>query len=229
MARRRRDPGIIEGRSGAVFRNESDRPAFQLIADLINTCPFCIRYHTKVSMVPWPVPLHPRCRCRNAVIPPGGKAERRFVDYAKLYTRLKSDQRAAVVGRSNAALIRAGLIAVEDVVSPERVRTLAEVVKTKRLSIKAMVKAGVAPGIARRAYAEARDLTAAALAEQARRQLFAAIGPARRSIEDLGRELRGLRRPEVVADVGQSEPVIVADREYVVKLRRRLAEIGHAG
>lgn len=214
MARREFD--FIDGPSGTTWLNDTGRAAYQLIASLVNTCGFCLPYHTKISLESWPVPFHGHCRCESVLILPGARAGNRFVDYAKLYVRLKADQRVAVVGSSNAKLIRAGLITVADVTNPERVRTLAEVVKAKRLSIKAMVKAGVAPAIAKRAYAEAR-LPGKLLAEQARRKLIFDLGPALQSQDDLAaalaRQLRPASPRAKVIDIGAA---------YAAKLKRGL-------
>jgi len=214
--RRRRALGIIDGRSGTTYVNDTYRSAYQLICDLVRTCRFCIRYHTKISPDPWPVPLHRHCRCESRRIPPGEKAGNRFVDYAKLYDRLKKSQKVAIVGVANAKLIRAGLISVEDVTSPERVRTLVEVVKAKRLSIKAMVKAGVPSATAKRAYQEAR-LPGKLLEEQARRRLIFDLELARQSQESLADALAKHRAP------AKPRPKIVdLGRNYAERLKAGL-------
>jgi hypothetical protein len=145
------DRVIFDGEPGTRYTNDTGKIQYQFIAALINTCGVCLQYHMKVSRA-WPIPIHRNCRCIQRQIKPGGQAPRDFVDYRKLLDEMEPDQQAAAVGASSYRLLKAGVITWEDVVTPSRVRTLEEIVAKKRLTVDQMVKAGVKPFWANKAY-----------------------------------------------------------------------------
>jgi hypothetical protein len=91
----------------------------------------------------------------------------------------------AAVGRSNDRLLRAGLVAWDDVVTPERVRDLWEVVRRRQLTVEQLRKAGVPRFQAEVAVARAQAADTAGLTEadadaaHRRDQAARLVGPAR--------------------------------------------------
>ena len=145
------------------------------------------------------------CNCRQTPVMPGESAPEPFTDFRAKVDALDEHQRAEVVGVGNYRLIKAGLVAWEDVVSPYRVRDLREVVAVRKLTEAQMIKAGVAPAVARQAYA-AVHTPAHQLAEQQRQQLIANLkgaGLAPSQITALA--ARGIARRVVIAS-GPSGP-----------------------
>lgn len=145
------DGSIINGPSGTTYTNDTDRILYQFHVSGINTCGICYQYSEQIGTL-WPIPIHVGCRCRQSAIPPGKKAENPFVDFRKEIARLPHDQRVKVVGDSNYKLIQKGIVPWDEVVTTGRVRTLQEVVSRNNLTVERMVKAGVDPNIADRAW-----------------------------------------------------------------------------
>jgi GNAT superfamily N-acetyltransferase len=142
---------IHNGDPGTYFVNETEKPLYQFAVSGINTCAVCWQFDAKLARF-WPLPIHHGCRCRQSVCKPGQRAERPFIDYQEAVQKLDRPQQAAVMGRAKFTLWQSGVIDWKDAVTPGRVRTLAEVVANKRLTIEQMVRAGVSPSIAKQAY-----------------------------------------------------------------------------
>jgi hypothetical protein len=160
---------IWHGEPGERWRNDTGFVAWQFVARLVNTCGLCLSYHLAISPTPWAIPYHPNCACMQTEVYPGELADP-FVDFGELLGSLPRHEQTEAVGQSVWLLLTAGLARWEDVVARDGVRTLAEIVKRLRLSVAAMVKAGIGRGIAERAVAMARA-TAEALAAQRRQEL----------------------------------------------------------
>ena len=165
--------GVITGAPGERYRNDTERPVWQFVADLANTCGLCLQYHHAVGHW-WPIPLHINCRCTQVRVPPGQLAPHAFVDFQHVLAEMPASQQTAAIGRACYQLLERGVIEWRDVVTPSRVRTLEEVVARKRLTVDALEKAGVRPGTARRAW-DAVHTQAHASAEQGRREAAASL------------------------------------------------------
>jgi hypothetical protein len=176
------DRVIYTGEPGTVFTNGTAWVQWQFLASLWHTCGTCLGYHTRVSPQPWPIPIHPGCRCRSVPIVPGGDAPEPFIDRAQLFRALPRDRQAVAVGGLVVLrLLDHGLAAWEDVVTPERVRDVWEVVRRRKLTVEQLVKAGIPRFRAEAAVARARSAEAEAAAEEAHRRerLQRLVGPDR--------------------------------------------------
>ena len=142
---------IIWQVGGETWENTSDKVVWQWHCSFVRSCAFCIEMHTAISFEPWPIPAHPNCMCFQIEIFPGEKAEP-FADFPDFISRLPKDVREQAAGISVAILVKAGVIKWADVIAKDRVRTLAEIVRNKRLTVDAMVRAGVQRHIAERAW-----------------------------------------------------------------------------
>ena len=156
----------FNGKPGTTWTNDGPKVQYQLLVDWHNSCGLCAQYDHAVGPI-WPTPFHRGCRCRQKPIWPGESAAP-FVDFRAKIAELDRTQQSRVVGRANLDLIESGVLQWDDVVTSNRVRTLREVVSREKLSIDAMVKAGVQRGQAERTF-EAVHTPAHQLAEDARR------------------------------------------------------------
>lgn len=170
------DPRVITGQPGTRWRNPTPLVFFQLRCSLIRTCGRCLQFHGMIAPH-WNLPFHRNCRCTVAVVAPYADSPFPFADFLAILNRMPEAQKTAAIGASNYRLLHAGLVQWDDIVTPERVRSLAEVVARNGLTVAAMVAAGVLPAIARRAY-EAALGGATAATEAHYRDLFARLGNA---------------------------------------------------
>jgi hypothetical protein len=193
---------ILDGTPGETWTNDTLRVRYQFVASLVNTCGVCLQYHLKIGP-PWPIPIHHGCRCRQVAIAPLKRAPEPFVDYRKLLEAMPRSQQAAAVGASNWKLLEAGVVQWEDVVTPARVRDLREVVSRKKLSVKAMVDAGVKPRYAEQAYRSVHT-PQHELIEQKRRELIEQISKAGLAQEVLVQELAARLAARVVVAPGET-------------------------
>ena len=141
---------IWPGTPGERWTNETDRVAFFFQCSFVNSCPECMLLHTAISFEPFPIPMHDNCGCWQVDVMPEMESEP-FVHYDDYLKRLTDDEKERSIGMSLWKLIKKGVVAWEDVVTPERIRTLAEVVKAKHLTADEMVEAGVSRSVAERA------------------------------------------------------------------------------
>jgi hypothetical protein len=132
---------IWNGNPGEVWTNNTERFKYQLIVAYSNSCGFCIQYDRAVSNW-WPLPFHPRCRCRQLLIRPGGSAEQ-FVDFKVKLASLPPVQITSAIGASNYRLLESGVVQWGDIVTETRVRSFREVVQRSKLSQAGLLKAGV--------------------------------------------------------------------------------------
>src|SRR5262249_15164635 len=148
---------IHTGPAGTVFTNGAARGDWEVLAALWHTRGARPGYPTPVSPPPWPVPPPPRCRGPPAPIPPGAGAPEPFVDRAQLFRALPRDRQAvAVGGRGMLRLLDHGLVGWEDVVTPDWVRNLWEVVRRRKLTVQQLRKVGIPRFRAEEAVARAR-------------------------------------------------------------------------
>ena len=195
---------IISGEPGTVWRNDTDRVAYQFTAALINTCGVCLQYHLKIARN-WPIPIHYNCRCIQTLIKPGQEAREPFVDYRKLLDAMAPEQQAAAIGASNYRLLKSGLASWEDIVSPNRVRDFREVVAKKKLTVDQMVRHGVSRYQAERAYA-AVHTTEHENVERQRRELLRRLFGTGLSQDQLVKELGNRLAARVTIAQGPTGP-----------------------
>lgn len=182
-------PSIVwNGAPGDTYTNRTDKCLFQLVVNWSNSCGVCISYDHAVGYS-WPIPFHHSCRCKQILLPPGAESQP-FVDYRAKVLELPPTERSRVMGASNLKLVEAGVVDWKDVVTEGRVRDLREVVSLRRLSVDAMVKAGVPRKNAEDAY---RTVNTAAhdLAAETRRRVAEAL------------KARGLGEQEIKRLVGE--------------------------
>lgn len=141
---------IFNGEPGERWTNDGPRVMFQFVAELRNTCGACLSYHMAISTF-WPIPIHRRCRCSQRPVRPGQTAEP-WVDFRAILDGMDDSQKRAAVGSSLYRLIKRGVVEWSDAVTGSRVRTLREVVARGKLTVDAMVKAGVREPIAQHAW-----------------------------------------------------------------------------
>jgi hypothetical protein len=141
---------IISGESGTVWTNTTGKILFQLHVNFVRSCALCIQFANKIGPY-WPVPYHSACNCRCIPIKPGQQAMP-FIDYQDELRKLGPVAQRNAMGASNWRLVESGLAKWEDVVTKGRVRDFREVADRLDLSVDRMVKAGVRPDLARKAY-----------------------------------------------------------------------------
>lgn len=153
MATATASPILAAGQPGTTWKNDTAKVAWQYVCNLLNSCGQCVQYHMQVGKY-WPIPLHRNCRCSQVPVGPGATSLP-FADFREIIRDATPDQRARFVGSGNLLLIESGSVAWGDVVSAGRIRTLAEVVERKRLTVADLRGAGMTAGRARDAYASA--------------------------------------------------------------------------
>jgi hypothetical protein len=141
----------FNGEPGATWRNDGAKAQYQLFVDWHNSCGLCAQYDRAIGPW-WPIPFHRNCRCVQKPVWPGETSEP-FVDFREKIRELDPRQQSRVIGAANLKLVEAGAVKWSDVVTPNRVRTLREVVSREKLSVEAMVKAGVMRRYAGEAHA----------------------------------------------------------------------------
>ena len=162
----------INGDPGATWTNDTGKIYFQFHVNWSNTCGVCAQYDGQIGNS-FPIPYHYNCRCFQSPVFPG-KESQPFTDFLAKAQTLDPGQQAALVGKSNWTLIEKGVVKFADVVTEGRVRDLREVVSRNKLTVKEMVKAGVAPKTAADAYATV-NTAAHALADEARKRIAQAL------------------------------------------------------
>jgi len=170
------DKVILNGDAGDAWHNETEKPHYQFFVSGANTCGVCYQYNHAVSPSSWPIPIHRGCICYQLVVAVGAKAKP-WVDFAAEVAALDPKQQAAVAGASNYKLITAGVVQWSDVVTKYRVRDFREVVAIKNLEVKALVRAGVRPTIAEKAFASVHTPIHELVAQQ-RSQLLSNLNAA---------------------------------------------------
>lgn len=178
---------IISGDPGTYWENDLEIVRYQFHVSGMFTCGLCWTYDGKIGP-PWPLPLHPRCRCRQSAVKPGATAPRPFIDYKAAVAALPADQQAAVMGKSVYRLVQAKVIVWAEAVTAGRIRTLEELVARNRLSVARLIKAGVQPSIAERAHAHV-NTPEHVIVEAKRRDLIDRIMRAGTPQQDLSRQL----------------------------------------
>jgi hypothetical protein len=134
---------VVAGPPGEAWSNLTGKVWYQRLCDFHHSCGLCIRLHRLIA-ARWDLPTHPGCTCRVVVVPPGDDALP-FVDFAESLADLPEPARVRAVGSSNWRLIKAGLVSWEDVVTPARVKSFAEVVAARKLGKRALARAGIPP------------------------------------------------------------------------------------
>jgi hypothetical protein len=141
---------IWPGTPGESFTNDTGKILYQWICTWHNTCGACAQYY--LAIAEWWSPLHHNCQCYSVPIYPNA-ISRQYENWQDVVSGLPEDQQKELVGASNWKLIQEGVVDWSDVVTSSRVRTLEEVVSREQLAIEDMIKAGVTPRIAERAWA----------------------------------------------------------------------------
>lgn len=163
-----REFDIIGGDPGARWRNGGQKILWQFRCQFNRSCARCIQLANLIGPY-WPLPIHHKCVCQNVPVAPGQFADP-FLDFVEEVRKLEPAQQAVVMGRSNWALVDAGVVKWEDVVTRARIRSFREVVHRERLGADALVKAGVRRHVAEKAIADT-STAPATQAEQARRAM----------------------------------------------------------
>lgn len=183
------------GDPGTRWTNDTGKVLWQFHATWQNTCGVCAQYDTLIGQH-WPIPLHPSCRCFQIPIMPDAESEP-FVDFRGRIERLPDRERAKVIGKSALDLVESGTAKWRDVVTPERVRTLEEVVARKRLTLGVMERSDVGKGPASRAY-YSRKTRAEQRAESRRKDELVRDWLGRAGLEPIpGQEDRELTGPQI--------------------------------
>ena len=131
--------GLV-GRPGEVWINNTDRILYQYVPTFDLSCGGCLQYASKISL--WWSKMHRGCNCRSHPIHPG-QTSLPFIDFREKLDSLDSEQQHASTGKCSWILLKAGIVAWEDVVTSCRVREFHEVMDRQKLSIEVMLRAGV--------------------------------------------------------------------------------------
>jgi hypothetical protein len=146
-------PTIITGDPGDSWLNDTGQVWWQLETSLINVCGACWIDHGCIAEY-WYLPKHRCCRCRQFPVAPGESAKP-FIDRVKVFREMPESEHVHAIGKANWQLLKKGIVDLESIVTPSRVLALYEIVAQQKLSIAAMIKAGIAAYIAEKAYADA--------------------------------------------------------------------------
>jgi hypothetical protein len=153
----------IDGEPGTYWRNLTPDIWFQWEV-FPDCCEVCLRLDRQLVPADFPAELHPNCRCTRTPIGPLERAPRPFRSFKEKALAVRpSEWRVELFGLSNLRLVKAGLVAMDDLLAEDRIRDFAEVVRRKKLTVDQLVSAGVGPGLAERAVAMARAAAAAAV------------------------------------------------------------------
>ncbi len=145
------DDIIWPGDPGTSWTNDGTTVAYQFFCSFLATsCDYCMSLDTAIKLTPWPIPQHDHCACWEEEIFPGDDSAE-FGDFRDKLRIMSDANQKDALGHSLWRLIRSGLVAFEDVVTPDRIRSLAEVVSRYRLTVQEMVNAGVSRAVAERA------------------------------------------------------------------------------
>jgi hypothetical protein len=167
---------------------------------------------------------------------PGEDAPEPFVDRQKLFESLPRDLRASAVGGLGILrLIEHGMVTWEDVVTPERVGDLWEVVRRRQLTVEQLRKAGVPrfraeAAVARATAADAAGLTEADVGAAHRRdQAVRLAGPARvfdQTVRALAAALAARAVSAVSPALGVAATATASARPWLAReLQRVVAEL----
>jgi hypothetical protein len=147
-----------------------------------------------ISLTPWPIPQHSNCACFEEEIFPGDDAAT-FHDWRDKLKLFTDAQKEDALGQSLWKLIKNKVVDFDDVVLPDRIRSLAEVVRVKRLSFDDLVNAGVSRTVAGRAVKAAQEQTVEEIKrahrEELARRVGVAAGPAHALREAVAAGARG--------------------------------------
>lgn len=140
----------ITGDPGTAWTNSTATCQWQLIVNWRNSCGRCVQYDRQIA-VAWGIPFHYGCVCRSLPVWPGETAQP-FVDFREKIQTLDPIEQSRVMGRSNLTLVQAGVLTWDDVITRSRILDLHESVAKHRLTVDQMVKAGVDPYQAQKAW-----------------------------------------------------------------------------
>jgi hypothetical protein len=140
------------GEPGTTWTNTTSRPWYQIIPGA-HPCAACLQWAYQVKLGPWPIQLHPNCRCSQERIEPGFKAPHPFADFRKMLDEMSHGDRVKVIGGAVYNLLERGVIKWEDAVTRYRIRSLKQIVALQKLSVKTLEANGVRPWLAQAAHA----------------------------------------------------------------------------
>lgn len=146
-------PKIISGTPGESWTNDTDLVWWQLFTSLVNVCGSCWNRHGLVGLY-WNIPYHRNCQCRQTAIGPGDSSAP-FPDRVKEFREMDASQHARAIGKSNWLLLDKGVVDLKDIVLPDRVMSLHEVVAKAKLTVAQLIKVGIAKHVAETAWADA--------------------------------------------------------------------------
>lgn len=178
---------IISGDPGQVYRNDSDKILWQFHCNFANSCGRCIQLANLIGPF-WPTPIHRRCNCKSIPVPPGDSA-RPFVNYQAEVRDLSRDQQARVMGASSWRLVDQGVVPWDEVVTRGRIRTFREVIDRLDLKPAQLTKAGIAPGLITRAYADTAS-PAVQASDQARSFLVSVLQAQGFTVDQVKQEIK---------------------------------------
>ncbi len=141
---------VWQGDPGSAWTNDTDKVWWQFECSFVNSCEYCMSLHSTIAPFPFPIPMHEHCGCYQEPVMPGTESGP-FVNFDDYLRGLSDGEKERSIGESLWKLIQKKVVGWEDVVTPDRIKTLAEVVKSNRLSVEDLIKAGVSKAVADRA------------------------------------------------------------------------------
>lgn len=143
----------LAGEPGSVWYNDTGKVKYQFICNWTRSCGLCVQLDRAIGDL-WPIPIHRSCRCQQLPIYPREDAQP-FVDFQAKMTELSRAQQQQVVGGAALRLIEQGKVEWSDVVTGNRIRSLAEVAGRQGFTVADLTAAGITQGQAERAVAGA--------------------------------------------------------------------------
>lgn len=142
---------IITGDAGGRWQNNTDLVWWQIFSSLVNVCGSCLARHGQIALQ-WYNPYHRFCRCYVVPVAPGDFADA-FPNYQVLVADMDERQQRDAFGRSTWLLLKRGIVELPEVVEPNRIIPLRDIVAKFGLSLKVLLAAGIASHIAEQALA----------------------------------------------------------------------------
>ncbi len=171
------DDIIWPGDPGTSWTNDGATVAYQFFCSFLATsCDYCMSLDSAIRITPWPIPQHDHCACWEEEIFPGDDSAA-FGDFRDRLRIMSDAFKQDALGYSLWRLIKSGLVSFDDVVTPDRIRSLAEVVARHKLTVDDMVGAGVSRAVAGRA-ANASRADVAEIIKRHRDELARRVGVA---------------------------------------------------
>jgi hypothetical protein len=169
---------IFTGPPGSIWTNTSSRILYQLQPAYHEQCAVCFRASGHIGPW-WPIPMRRGCTCKHHPIRPG-ETSLPFIDVDAEISRATIEERDLLFGRHHRCLLDAGLVAWRELVGRLTIVDLENVIFNKRLSLEAILAAGIPEDEARAVWDR---VSARRSADEQRKQMLRKLKDAGFSLE----------------------------------------------